>query len=145
MFSVTIQTDNPAVLIAIAKAVQNTPPVGFQQVGGDEPTEVTINAVKEKVEEAKAALNLTPDASVKVDEVPAPESVPQSDEAEQERRRKILRGLIVKVAEADGYDVRKASDLAIEAAGVPNGAALADCPVEQFEKAVARLKEECRE
>ena len=78
MFELTIKTDNPAVLLAIANAVKNTPPLGFQE---GKPVEVNIHASLKDMKAAKEAVDLAPNTTVKevVDEEPPTPPVTPTD------------------------------------------------------------------
>ena len=149
MFTVTIETDNPAVLVAFANAVKNTPPVGYTESKPKpidteasmkdlkaDPVEVTVHAPAEKVEAAKAALNAVPEATVKSDPIPSG----QKTEIDVDARRKQLRQLVIEVSKMDDYDVKSASALAVKAAGLETSAELATCPEESFQKAINELR-----
>lgn len=118
MFTITIETENPAVLIAIAKAVKNTPPVGFTEVRpGDDvkPPEVSIHTTEAKAEDAKEAVNVNPKATVKVeDPLAAPSPPPAADTAAIGQR---VRELLLAVSKMDGQTIQTAKDIAVNAVG----------------------------
>jgi len=121
MFTINITTDDPAVLIAIGKAVKNLPPEGFTSVDAHETPEVTIHAAKEKIEEAAKAVNVKGEVKVVKEETPKPEPIdPRGREPEEIKEiGQRLRQALLGVSKLDGKSVKDAKDIAAEAAGVP--------------------------
>jgi hypothetical protein len=131
MFSITINTDDPQVIINIAKAVNNTPPAGFVSVPGGtstsidvKPPEVVIHTTEDKVEEAKAAVNVTEEATVKVEE-PIVKEEPTADVKAIGQK---LRQLLLNVSKLDGKTIQDAKEIAAKGAGVDTSAINKDFP-----------------
>ena len=129
MFSITITTDDPQVIMNIAKAVKNTPPMGFSSVTG--PPEVVIHAPPEKFREAKENLNVNEEV-VEIKEepieptpIPATESITQEVEAPpapNPATGQELRRLLLNVANLEDQNIQTAKKIAAEAAGIdPSG------------------------
>lgn len=143
MFKLTIETDNPAILAAIANAVKNTPPAGWTE-GHAKPPEINVNASLKNMKAAKEAVNVNEEATVKEEvipeEKPTPQPTPQVDPKDAEERRVILRGLVVKVSKETDKTLKEATEAATKAAGLENPSQLTNCSVEAYEKAKAALE-----
>jgi hypothetical protein len=170
LFKLTIETDNPAVLAAIANAVNNTPPKGWD---GGQPPEVTVHATPEKLREAIDAVNPVEGAVVKPEGVVSPTDKGSAAEAirddavtkakakrekakekaaqpdpkpepvdakDAEERRVILRGLVVRVSKETPKTLKEATETAAKAAGVDTPARLSNCSADAFGKAKAALE-----
>lgn len=152
MFKLTIETDNPAILAAIANAVKNTPPAGWTEASG--PPEVNVHASLKSMKAAKEAVNVTDGATVKEEVIPEEKAKPDKkattpksepvqppvDPKDAEERRVILRGLVVRVSKETDKTLKEATEIAANASGVGSPAHLTNCSVEAFEKARAALE-----
>ena len=131
MFELTIRTDNPALLAAIAKVVQNTPPVGYNE---GKPTPVNVHASIKDMKAAKEAVDLAPDTKVKevpLDEPTAPVTAqtpePAAEATARDERRAKLRKLVTDAgAKIDG-GIPAAMQKAMALAGVAEAKDLPDC------------------
>lgn len=163
MFKLTIETDNPAILAAVAQAVQNTPPVGWSE-GRPKPPEVNVHASLKSMKDAKEAVNLADGATVAEEVIPDDLPVTTAgmkaatekskagkaneaakahnanfDPEDSEERRKALRGLVVKVSKETDKTIKEATAAATKAAGLSSPAELGNCSAEAFGKAKAAL------
>ena len=121
MFELTIRTDNPDLIRAIADLVKNTPPPGWTE--DNKPPQVNVHASIKDMKAAQANVNVAPSAGeVKpqvIPEAPAPieptaEPAPPIDPKETGQR---LRELLLKVSQMDGQDIQTAKAIAITAVG----------------------------
>jgi len=126
MFKLTIETENPAVLVAIANAVKNTPPLGFQS-SSEKPIPINVHASIKDMKAAKDNLVLAPNTTVQEvpnEEPPSPPAPivdPLSEEAAKDKGQDI-RKLLLAVSKLDGHDIQTAKAVAAKAAGIdPSG------------------------
>lgn len=140
MFELTIKTDNPEVLKAVALAVKNTPPVGYNE---GKPTVVNVNASIKDMKDAKDNLDLATGATTKEDPLEDVPAAASKTEAEtREDRRAELRGLINDVADkVTGGNVGEAVKLALEKADVGDAKSLPDAG--NYDEVKAHLMELC--
>jgi hypothetical protein len=121
MFELTIKTDNPALLIAIANVVKNTPPVGYNE---GKPVEVNVHASLKDMKAAVDNVDLAPNAKVKEEPIDEPTTKPVdplASEAAKDKGQRI-RKLLLAVSKLDGQDIQSAIAVAAKAAGVePSG------------------------
>jgi hypothetical protein len=121
VFEVTIRTDNPAVLVAIAKAVENTPPLGWNE---GKPTDVNVHASLKSMKEAMDTVNAKADVLIKEDVIPAPTitppveptatPAPPIDTKEVGQR---LREALLAVSKMEGQTIQTAKEIAVNAVG----------------------------
>lgn len=137
MFEITIKTDNPDVLAAIAKAVKSVPPVGLEISG--EP-KVNVHATLKDMKAATENVNLNPEATVNevpLDEAPAteapkpeapkPEAPAKTDEEARNERRAKLRQLVTAAGEKMEGGIPAAMAEAIKVSSVKEAKDLPDC------------------
>jgi len=122
--TITIETENVAVLSAVANAVKNTPPEGFVSENGPLPTEIQVHAPEEKAVEAVEAVVATPEAVVEVAEptipqeaVTTPVEAPKPDEGVKAIGQE-LRQALLGVSKLEGKTIQCAKEIAAKAAGI---------------------------
>lgn len=123
MFELTIKTDNPEVLKAVAVAVKNAPPATLQM---SDSVPVNVHASIKDMKEAVDNLDAVPEAKVveqpseKPLTEPAPtvedKVAPSEDDAKEKGQR--LRQLILAVSKLDGQSIQSAKEVAATAAGI---------------------------
>lgn len=81
MFKLTIETDNPAVLAAIAKAVESVPPKGWEEGRGKAP-KINVHASLASMKDATENVNTVDGVTVTQEVIPEEPSVtPKTDAA----------------------------------------------------------------
>lgn len=145
MFTVTITTDNPAILVAIGNAVKNIPPAGYEE-GRPKPVEVNVHSTLKEAKNAKETVNLAENAKAVAKPVepepkpePKPEAKPSPDDVE--KRRQELRSLVVKVGKETNKGLKEVTQIAVDAAGLQSASELSACSVEAYEKAKKALED----
>lgn len=127
MFEITIKTDNPDVLAAIAKAVKAVPPVGLDIGSG--PPKVNVHASVNDMKAATENVNLNPEATVNEVplEEPKTEAPAKTDEEARNERRAKLRQLVTAAGEAIEGGIPAAMAEAIKVSSVTEAKDLPDC------------------